>query len=303
MFKTFTSTLLALCIFSMALPTLVGAAVIKAGMTLNIVVKNDKELSAIVRVNDNGTIDYPLYSDASVIDKTTTELQDILTYKLAKVVESPLVLVGILTETPITVMVLGQVKKPGLVTVSPKASLQEVLLLAAGTTDQADMQQVKLVHRNQGDENASYYDLQKFMSSGDLSLLPALTDGDRIIILSSKKSKYVKILGAVNKPGFYPITEAASVFDMLYLAGGPNPEANMSKVRIISAPGGQKADFVLNMQKFIDDGKTENLPLVSEGDMVIVYAKIITLTKTLELARDIVALLTAWFIITSVVKK
>ena len=301
--KTFSSTLLALCLFTIALPSHVGAAVIKAGMTLNIVVKNDKELSAIVRVNDNGTIDYPLYSDASVIDKTTTELQDILTYKLAKVVESPLVLVGILTETPITVMILGQVKKPGLVTVAPKASLQEVLLLAAGTTDQADLQQVKLVHRNQGDENASYYDLQKFMSSGDLSLLPTLTDGDRIIILSSKKSKYVKILGAVNKPGFYPITEAASVFDMLYLAGGPNPEANMSKVRIISAPGGQKADFVLNMQKFIDEGKTENLPLVSEGDMVIVYAKIITLTKTLELARDIVALLTAWFIITSVVKK
>jgi protein involved in polysaccharide export with SLBB domain len=279
------------------------AAIIKAGMTLNIVVKNDKELSAIVRVNDNGTIDYPLYSDASIIDKTTTELQDILTYKLAKVVESPLVLVGIITETPITLMVLGQVKKPGLVTTSPKASLQEVLLLAAGTTETADLQQVKLVRRNQGDENASYYDLQKFMSTGDLSLLPVLADGDRIIILSSKKSKYVKILGAVNKPGFYPINEASGVFDMLYLAGGPGPEANMSKVRIISSPGGQKTDFVINMQKFIDEGKTENLPLVSEGDMIIVYAKVITLTKTLELARDIVALLTAWYIITSVVKK
>jgi protein involved in polysaccharide export with SLBB domain len=281
----------------------VEASIIKAGMTLNIVVKNDKELSAIVRVNDNGTIDYPLYSDVSVIDKTTGELQDILTYKLAKVVESPLVLVGIMTETPITIMVLGQVKKPGLVTLAPKSSLQEVLLLAGGTTDQSDLQQVKLVHKNQGDENASFYDLQKFMSSGDLSLLPSLADGDRIIILSSKKSKYVKILGAVNKPGFYPVTESAGVFDMLYLAGGPSPDANMSKVRIISSPGGQKADFVLNMQKFIDEGKTENLPLLSEGDMVIVYAKIVTLTKTLEMARDIVALLTAWYIITSVVKK
>jgi protein involved in polysaccharide export with SLBB domain len=290
-------------VFCLTISPPLNAAIIKAGMTLNIVVKNDKELSATVRVNDNGTIDYPLYSDASVIDKTTSELQDILTFKLAKVVESPLVLVGIMTETPITLMVLGQVKKPGLVIVSPKASLQEVLLMASGTTDQADMQQVKLVHRNQGDENASYYDLQKFMSSGDLSLLPTLTDGDRIIILSSKKSKYVKILGAVNKPGFYPITEASGVFDMLYLAGGPSPDANMSKVRIISSPGGQKTDFVLNMQKFIDEGKTENLPLVSEGDMVIVYAKVITLTKTLELARDIVALLTAWYIITSVVKK
>ncbi|HLP40658.1 MAG TPA: SLBB domain-containing protein [Fibrobacteria bacterium] len=278
------------------------ATVIKAGMTLSIVVKNDKDLSAMVRVNDNGTIDYPLYQDASVIDKTTSELQDILTFKLAKVVESPLVLVSVVTETPINVFVLGQVKKPGLVQVPPKASLQEVLLLAQGTTETADLQRVKLVRRNQGDENASYYDLQKFLSSGDLTLLPTLADGDRIIVLSSKKSKYVKILGAVSKPGFYPVGEASSVFDMIYLAGGPTPEANMSKVRVIGSAGGQKADFLLDMQKFIDEGKTDDLPLLAEGDMVIVYARTITWTKSLEVVRDVVALITAWFVIAQVLK-
>jgi protein involved in polysaccharide export with SLBB domain len=178
-----------------------------------------------------------------------------------------------------------------------------VLLAAGGAMDNADLNRVKIVHKNQGDENASYYDLQKFLSSGDLTLLPALADGDRIILLSSKKSRYVKILGSVTKPGFYPIGESASVFDMLYLAGGPSPDANMSKVRIISSPGGQKADFLLDMQKFIDNGKTDDLPLLSEGDMVIVYGKTITWTKTLEMARDIVALLTAWFVISSVINK
>jgi protein involved in polysaccharide export with SLBB domain len=281
----------------------VGATVIKTGMMLNIVVKNDKELSQIVRVNDNGTIDYPLYQDVSVVDKTTSELQDILTYKLAKVVESPMVLVSVLTETPITLYVLGQVKKPGLVMVPPKSSLQEVLLAAGGNIETADLNRVKIVHKNQGDENASYFDLGKFLTSGDLTLLPALMDGDRIILLSSKKSKYVKILGSVQKPGFYPIGESASVFDMLYLAGGPAADANMSKVRIVSSPGGQKADFLLDMQKFIDEGKTDDLPLLSEGDMIIVYAKTITWTKTLEVTRDIVALLTAWFVISSVLNK
>ncbi len=279
------------------------ATVIKAGMMLSIVVKGDKDLTQIVRVNDNGTIDYPLYQDASVVDKTTSELQDLLAYKLAKLVESPMVLVSVLTENPITLYILGQVKKPGLVMVPPKSSLQEVLMAAGGNMETADLNRVKIVHKNQGDENASYYDLQKFLASGDLTLLPGLLDGDRIILLSSKKSKYVKILGSVNKPGFYPIGEASSVFDMLYLAGGPAPDANMSKVRIISSPGGQKADFLLDMQKFIDNGKTEDLPLLSEGDMMIVYGKTITWTKTLEMARDIVALLTAWFVISSVLKK
>jgi protein involved in polysaccharide export with SLBB domain len=279
------------------------ATVIKTGMMLNIVVKNDKDLSQIVRVNDNGTLDYPLYQDISVVDKTTSELQDILTYKLAKVVESPMVLVSVMTETPITLYILGQVKKPGLVMVPPKSSLQEVLLAAGGNVETADLNRVKIVHKNQGDENASYYDLQKFLNSGDLTLLPALMDGDRIILLSSKKSKYVKILGSVQKPGFYPIGESASVFDMLYLAGGPATDANMAKVRIISSPGGQKTDFLLDMQKFIDDGKTDDLPLLAEGDMMIVYAKTITWSKTLEVTRDIVALLTAWFVVSSVLNK
>ena len=115
-------------------------------MMLNIVVKNDKDLSQIVRVNDNGTIDYPLYQDISVANKTTSELQDILTYKLAKVVESPMVLVSVMTETPITLYILGQVKKPGLVMVPPKSSLQEVLLAAGGNVETADLNRVKIVH-------------------------------------------------------------------------------------------------------------------------------------------------------------
>ena len=92
---------LRICLLHFALCALTSfshAAVIKSGMMLNIVVKNDKDLSQIVRVNDNGTIDYPLYQDISVVDKTTSELQDILTYKLAKVVESPMVLVSVMTE-------------------------------------------------------------------------------------------------------------------------------------------------------------------------------------------------------------
>jgi polysaccharide biosynthesis/export protein len=289
-----------LCLLAIAMPS--WSAIIKPGMYLNIVVKNDKELSQIVRVNDNGTIDYPLYQDMSITGKTTSELQDLLTYKLAKVVESPLVLVSVITENPINIYVLGQVKKPGLVTAVPKASLQEVMMMAQGPTDQADLARVKVVHRNQGDETANYYDLQKFLSNGNLSLLPTLEDGDRVILLSSKKSKYIKVLGAVQKPGFYPLTESASVFDLLYLAGGPSTEANLNKVRIMSAPGGQQSDFLLDMQKFIDEGKTENLPLLSEGDVIIVYSKSFTWEKGLTVVRDLVTLVTAWFVISQLAK-
>lgn len=279
-----------------------GAAVIKAGMTLNIVVKDDKELTQMVQVQDDGTIEYPLLQDTPILGKTTSELQDLLTYKLAKVVDAPLVLVTVITETPIRVHVLGQVKKPGLVVAPRGASLQEVLLLAEGATDFADLKRVKLVKRGAPDGEATFYDLQQFMQAGDLGLLPKLENGDRIIFLTSQKSRFVKVLGAVAKPGFYPVGESASVFDLLYLAGGPAPEANLGRVRIVGAAGGEKSDYLLDVQRFIDQGKTEDLPFLAEGDMMIVYAKTVTWSKTLTVVRDIVTLVTAWLVITQVLK-
>ncbi len=279
-----------------------AAAVIKAGMTLNILVKDNKDLSQMVRVQDDGTIDYPLLQDTPVINKTTGELQDMLTYKLARVIESPLVLVTVVTQTPIAIYVLGQVKKPGLVEAPPGASLQEVLLLAQGVTEQADLERVKIVHKHDDDDKAEFYNLQRFLNTGDLDYLPKLQDGDRIIVLSSKKSKYIKVLGAVNKPGFYPITESASLFDLLYLAGGPAADANLSRVRVISTAGGQREDYMLDMQKFIDQGKTDNLPNLGEGDVVIVYAQTFTWSKVLDVVRDVVTLATAWIVITQVKK-
>jgi protein involved in polysaccharide export with SLBB domain len=176
------------------------------------------------------------------------------------------------------------------------------LLLAQGVTDQADLQKVKLVRRGEGDERAAYYDLQRFLNTGDLNLLPKLADGDKIIVLTSKKSRYVKVLGAVNKPGFFPVTESSGLFDLLYLAGGPTADANLSKVRVISSPGGQRADYVLDVQKFIDDGKTENLPMLGEGDVLIVYAKTVTWGKALVVVRDVVTLVTAWLVISQLTK-
>ncbi len=277
-------------------------AVIKPGMTLNIVVKNDAELSQTVKVQENGTIEYPLYQDISVADKTTSELQDILTFKLARVIQSPLVLISVITEVPLQIYVLGQVPKPGLVTVSPNAGLQEVLQAAGGPLEHADLEKVKVVHKNQGDESASFYNLQKFLSNGDLSIMPTLRDGDRIIVLAAKKSKYIKVLGAVSKPGFYSLNESASVFDMLYMAGGPSSDANLSKVRVMGERGGSQTDFMLDLQRYIDEGGTDDLPLLSQGDVVIVYNKTLTWSKSLTMIRDIVTIITAWFVISQLLK-
>ncbi len=278
------------------------SAVIQGKMILNITVKGDELLTQTVQVQDNGTIDYPLYQDIPILGMTTKELQDILTLKLANYSDAPFVLISILSELPIKVQVMGQVKLPGSVTISPQANIQEVIKLAGGPTEFADLTQIKIAQANQTDEEASFYDFQQFLITGNLSLLPRIRDGDRIIILTSSKTNKIKILGSVKNPGYYVPLDSTSLFDLLYLAGGPADGANLTNIRILSYNSGRETDVTLNLQKYIDKGSLSDIPFVNAGDVIIVYRKSFTWSKTLTAVRDIVTLVTAWFVISQLFK-
>jgi protein involved in polysaccharide export with SLBB domain len=210
--------------------------------------------------------------------------------------------VTVLSELPISIYVLGQVQNPGPVKVRPQASLQEIIESAGGMTEFSNYHKIKIVHRGQSDEDASYYDLQSFLNTGNLALLPKIMEGDRVIVLSSLKTNKIKVLGAVNKPGFYLPHDSTNVFDMVYLAGGPTQDANLTKIRVLGNENGRETDAVVNLRDYIDEGKLSDVPRVSPGDVVIVYRKSFTWSKSLTIVRDIVALVTAWFVISQLFK-
>jgi len=273
------------------------AAIIESGMILNIMVKGDDLLTQQVKVSEDGSIEYPLYQDVSIVGMTTSELQEVLTIKLVNYSDAAFVLVTVLTEMPITITVMGQIKKPGPVRVLPGSSLQEILLAGGGTTEYANLENIKIISEGQLDEDASYYNLQEFLTTGKISTLPVVKDKDKIIILARSKNNQVKILGAVNSPGYYTPQDSITLFDILYLAGGPSDNANLSKVRIMSTVDNRETDAMINLQKYIDKGKMKEIPLVLPGDVVIVYRKTFTWGKTLAIIRDVATLVTAMIII------
>ena len=274
-------------------------------MTLNIVVKNDKDLSQMVRVNDNGTIDYPLYQDASVVDKTTSELQDILTYKLAKMVESPMVLVSVMTETPINVYVLGQVKKPGLVHGLAERQPPGGAAAGPGHHREADLQRVKLVRKNQGDENASFYDLQKFLSTGDLALLPTLADGDRIIVLSSEEVQVrARSWARCRSPASTPWARASPPPSSTCSTWPAGPARTPTWPRCASSarPAARRRTSCSTCRSSSTRARPTTCPCWPRGTWSSSTPRPSPGAKTLEVLRDVVALITAWFVISSVLK-
>jgi protein involved in polysaccharide export with SLBB domain len=252
---------------------IVSASIIKSGDVLDIVVQAHPEFSGRFTVTEAGTIDYPLLADELVVNITTSELMNDLTIKLARHIDNPLVIISIVLKPEITVYVLGQVKVPGPVKTYQGATIQEVLQMAGGPLETANLEKVKILHRNSSDESAEFFNLKTFVINGNMRDMPKLKPDDTIILLSMEKSNKVKVIGAVNKPGFYDLAEKMNIFELLYLAGGPTERGDLSKIRRFSQQNGKTIDEVINLQAFLDKGEMDNVPQVQAGDVVMVYER------------------------------
>jgi protein involved in polysaccharide export with SLBB domain len=260
--------MLVLCAFA------ASAAVIRTGDVLDITVQGHPEFSGTFTVTETGTIDYALLADEVVTNITTSELMNDLTLKLAKHIDNPLVVIAIVEKPVIVVYVLGQVKIPGPVKTYQGATLQEVLMGAGGPLETATLDRIKIVHKNSSEESAEYFNLKQFMSTGSLADMPKLRPDDTIVLLAEQKSNKVKVIGAVNKPGFFDLQEKMNLFEIIYLAGGPAERGDLSKVRRFSQTnGGKSIEEVINVQSFLDKGEMDNIPQVAPGDVIIVYAR------------------------------
>jgi protein involved in polysaccharide export with SLBB domain len=273
------------------------ARTIKKGDVIEIAVQGNQALSRTVIVRDDGTVDYPLLVDRSIEDMGVQELMDILTLAVAKADPNNMVVVNLLSDYQLKINVLGQVKKPGLLMIDKGACLQEVLLKAGGPTEFADLKNIKLIRKEDKSEDNEIIDLELFLAEGNLSKLPEVKNEDTYIVLKVKASKNVKVLGAVNRPGFYQTYPDANIFDMIQVAGGQQERADLTKIRHITIIDGKRLDTVVDLRRFWEElGDTENIPKVQEGDMIIVYKKTITWSIFMNYIRDAVALFTVYLL-------
>ncbi|MBN1309462.1 MAG: polysaccharide export protein [Chitinispirillaceae bacterium] len=253
---------------------LLGVSIIKTGDVLDIVVLQHPEFSGRYTVNEHGSIEYPLLGEEPVINISVTELMNDLTFRLARHIDNPLVLITIIEKPEITITVLGQVVNPGPVKTLDGASIQEVLNGAGGPTpSRADLTRIKIVH-NDKSRTPDLFNLDSFLVNGNVDDLPLLEADDIVIVPAEKKSRKVKVIGSIQKPGLFELEEAMNLFEVIYLAGGPTEKADLSRVRRFTRQeNGDVTEEIIDLQGYIDKGRMDNIPDVMEGDVIIVYAK------------------------------
>ena len=183
---------------SAVLPGTAGAEtldeyILTHGDELNIYVYGQSDLSSrrdstdtAFLVRPDGTLSFPLVGEIEVEGKTVRQFTDELTARLSEYLRHPQVTVNLVKLGGTRVFVLGEVKKPGMYTLSRSHRLLDAVGAAGGFTQYAAKKNVFLIREGREDrvEKLNFND---FLRKGDQSQNVELREGDCLYFTSNNK--------------------------------------------------------------------------------------------------------------------
>jgi polysaccharide biosynthesis/export protein len=172
-----------------------------------------------------------------------------------------------------TVLVLGEVIKPGSYPLQGETRLLDAISQAGGPTAKGDLQRVTLTQ--QGMTKPKVFDLQPLILHGDATnheLNVPLQAGDTIVVAESDQRIYV--LGRVGKPDTYPVKPTDRLLDALTMAGGASGDGDISRAVLVRRDaGGQSVSRTVDLKTMMVKGRMEENELLRPGDVLFVPDK------------------------------
>lgn len=241
---------------------------IEPGFLLDMQVYGESDMSRQLRVGADGNVLIPLAGAIHVAGDTLAESEKEIENKLisAEVLKRPQVTLNILQYAPTMVTVFGEVNTPGRLQMLAPHSLLDVLSLAGGETQLAG-DEIKVRQKEQGKVIVRSYHYARD-SSGEAISDVMVHDGDTVIV---PRTGIVYVLGAVNRPGGYPMQEDGKldVAQALSLAMGTTLVAKTSHMTIIRRrEDGTFIEFPVNYQAIVKGKMTP--PVLHAQDIVYV---------------------------------
>jgi len=168
-------------------------------------------------VDEEGFLYFPYVGKLSVTGLTTAQVRESLTTQLSKVLQRPQVDVKVVAYRSQKVYVGGEVKNPGIYTVTDVPfTLSEAINRSGGFLPTADDSRLTLTR---GDRTWRL-DFQSLMTAGNRIGQILLKDGDSLFVPNSKDAP-VYMMGELVKPGSMPLVHGnLSLAQAISEAGG-----------------------------------------------------------------------------------
>ena len=239
-----------------------------------ITVHNQPELTSKLTITREGLITAPLVGDVQASGLSPRQLAAKLAERLGRdYLVNPQVDVDIEEYRSQWVMVSGDVRLPGRVSLTGGTRLKEVLSEAGGFGDDAG-ERIIISREREGDEERIYVDRGEFQAGKSN---PVLEDGDIIDVISTS---FCYVHGEVRNPTRVRVERGMTLLKALTVAGGLTEWADRKSVIILPgdeenwangqpAAGTQGPQERIYNVKRIQSGKAED-PRLRGGEIIVV---------------------------------
>jgi polysaccharide export outer membrane protein len=238
------------------------------GFLLNVIVYDEPDLSAHVRVDKEGNISLPFVNTIHVGGDTVAEAKQRIQEKFRGdgILKNPQITIDVEQFATTSVTVMGEVQNPGKVQLLAPHSLLDVIGMTGGETSLAGNEvelkrpvngamQSTTYHYSRGDDGSTIRDVM-------------VNPGDTVIV---KRAGIVYVLGAVNRPGGYTMQENGelNVAEAISMAQGLVMQAKVNGLRVVQHDATGKPVEIHVSYNNIMEGKEKPLQLAA-GDIVYV---------------------------------
>jgi len=231
-----------------------------------------------VIVRSNGTISYSFVDNIPAAGLTVRELDYRLTEKLSVFMRNPRVDIVVKEFNSKTALILGEVGSlryayyeaaSGRLYLNGKTTLLDLLVLAGGYTEDADIKQVKLIRGGK----VYYINLYDIIYTGETEQNVIIDDGDVVDVPELPLfGERVYVLGEVYRQGIYNLKNTPDLMAAIAWAGSYTGTAVQGNTLIIRGyePGKKPLVLTADINAILKKGDIQqNIPLI-DGDIVYV---------------------------------
>jgi polysaccharide biosynthesis/export protein len=243
---------------------------------IRITIYEENDLSReAVRISADGYISFPLIGRLKVNNLTTTEIEKLISQKLAEgqYLLDAHVSVMVTEYNSKSYFVLGAVKSSGSYPLRANENILDAVSRAGGI-DFSQSAKSSLIIRTLTKENENgkkiviKLDLYKLLKEGEQSSNLRLMDKDVLFVPAAER---FYIIGQVKSPGSYLIPEKQiTLVEAISMAGGFSPIAARNRTRIVRVEDGVEKIIEVAVDAITDSGKKDQDVLINPNDIIVI---------------------------------
>jgi polysaccharide biosynthesis/export protein len=155
---------------------------LQPGDLIEVSVWKETDLQHEVLIRPDGSFSFPLAGDVEATGKTVEEVRSILAERLKRYLPTPVVTVAVKQIGGNRIYVLGRVNHAGEFTFSNRLDVMQAISLAGGTTPFAALNDIVILRRQNGRQEAFSFRYPDVARGRDLSQNIQLESGDTVVV-------------------------------------------------------------------------------------------------------------------------